>query len=108
MVTEALEKVLSESFLDKASHALDSDGFVTDEHDFAPYRETIAEYVSQIQEALRQRGRATGLASGFVRNHPDAGYAYFIYDTARFDDLASAQDAVSRWLSELYVDNQNA
>ena len=100
--------VLSSCFLDNAVRELADRGFVTDEHDFAPYRETMAYYVRQIEQALRERGERFSLGAGEVTNHPDAGYAYFIYDTARFSGLAAAEKAVSSWLSEVYAANKEA
>jgi len=107
-VLEPIETVLSKTFLDKAVGELRATGFVTDEHAFAPYRETITHYVAEIRHALAARGVSMDLRAGFVANHPDAGYAYFIYDASRFASLDAAQSAVSAWLSALYEDNKNA
>lgn len=101
MTAQPKETVLKREFLEKAADALEEEGFVTDEHDFAPYRETIAEYYRDIQSALAERGYHFELLPGFVQ-HRQAGYAYFIYDSHRFATLTDAQHAVSAWLNEQY------
>lgn len=98
MTAQCLDSFLNEEFLDQASDALAADGFISDEHDFAPYRETVSTHVRSIQKALHERGFDIELGTGFVK-HNVAGYAYFIYDTDRFPDLDAALVAVHRWLS---------
>ncbi|MFC0717089.1 hypothetical protein [Luteimonas padinae] len=76
-------------------------GFVCDEHDFAPYRETISHHVGRIEDALKKRGFSGALSPGFV-NHPEAGYAYYVYDTTKFADQKAADAAVQKWLTTRY------
>ncbi|MGA7437274.1 MAG: hypothetical protein WBW32_03990 [Luteibacter sp.] len=101
MTRQPIETVLTDKFLEPALATLRADGFVTDEHDFSPYRETISEYVKEIQRALAERGFKRELSSGFV-NHSQAGYAYFIYDTSRFRTNDAAEKAVKSWLTKQY------
>lgn len=105
---QPLDSFLTDAFLSHAADALAARGFVSDEHEFAPYRETITHYVRQIEQALRSRGMDVALGTGKVVDHPDAGYSYFIYDKGSFPDVAAAGAAVSRWLSALYADNTGA
>jgi hypothetical protein len=107
-ILEPVDTVLSDAFLSQALRELETRGFVTDEHKFAPYRETITHYVTEIEDALRRRGHQISLRPGCLRNHPDAGYAYFIYDTSRFTDLGVAKASVSHWLTEIYKNNEYA
>jgi len=101
MVAQPIEDFLSAEFVAQAAATLAACGFVTDEHDFAPYRETVSERVAAIQQALLDAGHTYELSPGFVE-HPEAGYAYFIYDTDRFTDRAAAHSAVLAWLDERY------
>lgn len=105
MVAEPKESVLQRDFLERAEKELTSIGFVTDEHSFAPYRETIAEHVEEISRALNGR---FDLRKGFVGNHPDAGYAYFIYDARRYPKIEDAETDVREWLSRQYAEEAEA
>jgi hypothetical protein len=98
MTAQSLESFLTDEFLDQASDTLAADGFISDEHDFAPYRETISTHVESIQSALQDHGFDIELSAGFVKCKET--YAYFIYDTDRFTDSAAAKAAVSRWLDK--------
>ena len=98
MTAQPLDSFLNDKFLDRASDTLEADGFISDEHDFAPYRETVSTHMREIQRALGERGVEVKLNAGFVM-HNVAGYTYFIYDTDRFHDGSAARVAVSRWLS---------
>ncbi len=101
MTSQPVESVLTEHFLSSAFSELTKVGFVCDEHDFAPYRETISRYVDQIEEALKNRGFSGELSYGYV-DHPEAGYAYYIYDTAKFVRQEYADGAVRKWLTTRY------
>lgn len=105
MVAEPIESVLNREFLDKAEQELKSSGFVTDEHSFAPYRETIAQYVEEISRALDGK---FNLRKGFVGNDPNAGYAHFIYDAHRYPNPHDAEVAVREWLGRKYADEDEA
>lgn len=94
---------LTPEFVRKAMVELERSGFVSDEHDFAPYRETMTENMALIEKALLDGGYRGGpIRAGFVDDHPQAGYAYFIYDEHRFPDRAAADAAVRRWLDARY------
>ncbi len=101
MVAQPLDEFLTEDFLAATEEALRRDGFVSDEHEFAPYRETISEHWIAIAEALRRRGGAFDIQPGFVK-HSQAGYAYFVFDQDRFVDREAADEAVTQWLDEKY------
>lgn len=101
MVAQRLEDFLNSDFLENSSKALYNEGFVTDEHDFAPYRETMNAHFIEIQNALEEIGHSFEIFTGYVK-HGKAGYAYFIYDSGRFDDLKEAKKAVSLWLDNKY------
>lgn len=103
MTAEPVASVLTDDFLTAARQALDAEGFVSDEHAFAPYRETVSTHVGAIQQALVARGFRGQLMPGYV-NHPQAGYAYFIYDADRFASSQEANQAVHAWLSQRYGD----
>lgn len=102
MTAQSLESFLTDEFLDQASDTLAADGFISDEHDFAPYRETVSTHVESIQNALQDRGFDIELSTGFVKRKET--YAYFIYDTDRFSDSTSAKAAISRWLDRRMAD----
>lgn len=109
MVSQTVERVRDPgflddpAFLDRALEELRRNGFVTDEHDFAPYRETITKFVPEIEARLRTRDPRISLQSGMIKNHPKAGYAYYIFDTSRFPGRADAERAISAWLDEAYA-----
>ncbi|WP_420722499.1 hypothetical protein [Hwanghaeella sp. LZ110] len=102
MVTEPIEDYLTEVFIEQVNSALGMNGFVSDEHDFAPYRETVARHYKIIERALGEAGFKYTLNSGFVSGHPKAGYAYFIYDMDRFASTFEADAAVVAWLDTKY------
>lgn len=101
MVAQPVEDFLTPEFVAEAAVTLAATGIVTDEHDFAPYRETVSERVEAIEQALSAAGYDYELLPGFVE-HPQAGYAYFIYDAKRFTDRQAAAGAVLAWLDERY------
>ena len=101
MVAQPLGDFMTPEFINLTANALGDVGFVSDEHEFAPYRETINEHVSEIERALQEKGHEFTLSSGFI-NHPEAGYAYYIYDYKRFNSSDEAGKAVSAWLDEKY------
>ncbi len=101
MVAQSPDEFLNNEFLDAAAKELSLSGFVSDEHEFAPYRETISEHVHIIEAALNNKGNNYKLSEGYL-NHPDAGYAYFIYDTEKFYDIDAAKRAVMSWLDNRY------
>ena len=101
MTSQPLDSVLTEDFLSSALSELKVAGFVCDEHDFAPYRETISRHVAKVEDALHSRGFSGKLSPGYV-NHPDAGYAYYIYDTTKFSRKEDADSAVRKWLTKRY------
>jgi hypothetical protein len=101
-VAHSSESFLSPAFLRKARKELEKIGFISDEHDFAPYGEVLSEHFREIERELRKVGFGGHLAPGFITNHPTAGYAYYVYDTNRFRDRSEAQAAVSRWLDRKY------
>jgi hypothetical protein len=103
LVAQPLSDFLNSSFIEAAAKELRERGFVTDEHNFAPYRETMGTHVDAIEAALRNAGHDFELVPGFVE-HPQAGYAYYIYDEAMFEDAEAAKKAVSKWLDRLYAD----
>lgn len=103
MVAQSPDEFLDDEFLNSTAKELNHSGFVSDEHEFAPYRETIAEHVHIIEAALNNMGNNYKLSKGYL-NHPDAGYAYFIYDSAKFYDLDTAKRAVKSWLDNRYGD----
>ena len=69
MTAQPVETFLNDKFLNQALKTLKEDGFITDEHSFAPYRETINVHVGAIQRALRER------CSGQLT--PDTGLSFF-------------------------------
>jgi hypothetical protein len=99
---------LNAGFLRKAGRELEKIGFVSDEHDFAPYGEALSEHYKEIEHELRKIGFAGHLMPGFIANHPAAGYAYYVYDANRFHHRAEAEAAVSRWLDYKYRDESQA
>ena len=103
MVAQPLEEFLTPQFLAAAAATLAELGFIVDEHDFAPYRETLNTHHLAIQQALAAHGNSITLVPGFV-NHGRAGFAYFIYDSGRFDDQSIASTAVAAWLDQRYLD----
>lgn len=101
MTAQPVETVLRDDFLIPALETLDKNGFVTDEHAFTPYRETMSVHIEAIQGALEKRGFKGHLAYGYVDHH-QAGYAYFIYDTTQFSHVDDVKREVSHWLTSLY------
>lgn len=98
MVAQPLKDFLNPVFIEATAKELAAIGFVTDEHDFAPYRETLNTHFAEIETAFREAGHPFSLLYGFVKQ-ADA-YAYFIYDTDRFDDSGAAERAVAAWLDK--------
>ena len=103
MTAQPLTDFLTPEFIQKTGQELELSGFVTDEHGFAPYRETISEHARDIGIALHEYGWQMDVQSGFLPNHPAAGYSYFIYNPAKFRDSKAAQHAVSEWLDRKYA-----
>lgn len=101
MVAQPLKDFLTPAFVKAMAKELAASGFVSDEHEFAPYRETISEHFGEIEKALRKAGHAVSLLPGFLK-HPDAGYAYYVYDTDRLRDSEAAKQAVTAWLDARY------
>lgn len=101
MTAQPLEEFLNNEFLEKTAAEIGDLGFLTDEHDFAPYRETLSVHLESIETALKEIGLEVELLPGFVK-HKAAGFAYFIYDSSRFEDSASASEAVLRWLDKAH------
>lgn len=89
-------------FLDHMRRELSERGFVTDEHDFAPYKDAIVKLAPEIQAELRARDPELLLESGSIRNHPKAGYAYYVFDRRKFRNRTAAEHAISDWLDAIY------
>lgn len=102
MVAQPVEDFLDDAFVAAAAQTLRDVGFVADEHEFAPYRETVSERVEAIEEALRDAGHEFDLVPGYT-GHPHAGFSYFIYDSDRFEGHAEAAAAVRDWLDGRYL-----
>ena len=96
------EDFLNPEFLRKAKKELEKTGLISDKHDFAPYGEALSEHCQQIERELRKIGFEGHLSPGFIKNHPTAGYAHYLYDTSRFRDKREAEAAVSHWLDRKY------
>ncbi|MBB4768173.1 MULTISPECIES: hypothetical protein [Xanthomonas] len=103
MAHQPIDTVLTADFLAATLRELAETGFVTDEHSFAPYRETINVHFSAIQDALEQEGFEGSLLPGYL-NHPQAGYAYYIYDTEKFTSRQDAEKAINLWLTSRHSD----
>lgn len=102
MVAQPLSEFLNDAFIIAAAKELGEQGFISDEHDFAPYRETMNEHVEAIEAALRKAGHDFKLEPGFV-THPQAGFAYFIFDMQKFRQADAAKEAVTNWLDQRYA-----
>lgn len=100
MTAQALREFMTSHFIKRTAETLLEIGFVSDEHDFAPYRETISYHVSAINEELRKEGYKLNLLTGFLKH--EAAYAYYIYDEDRFSEPSDAEHAVSSWLDDKY------
>lgn len=103
MTHQPIATVLTVDFLTATLTELIATGFVTDEHSFAPYRETINVHFLAIQDALEQKGFEGSLLPGYL-NHPQAGYAYYIYDTEKFANRQAAEKAINLWLTKHHND----
>lgn len=104
MVAQPVESFLAEPFIHAALAALAEDGFISDEHEFAPYLETVSVHCEKIHRALRQHGYRGGmLQPGFIR-HDLAGCSYYIFDSHRFANPSEAAHAVQTWLDRKYGD----
>lgn len=104
MVSQPLSDFMTDRFVKDVANTLSELGFVSDEHEFAPYRETMNTHAAEIELALKKAGYEFSLLSGFTM-HSDAGYAYYIYDRENFEDPAEAAEAVVRWLDGRYHKN---
>lgn len=89
MVAQPIHEFMSATFLKKACGALKELGFLSDEHEFAPYRETLNTYFVEIGQALAAQGCPIQILPGFLE-HSRAGYAYFIYDSDHFANSIEA------------------
>jgi hypothetical protein len=105
---QSLEDFLNPAFVRKAKRELEKSGFISDEHNFAPYGEALPEYCKQIERELRRIGFNGHLTPGFVKNHPTAGYAHYLYDTSRFRGKREAEAAVRQWLDRKYPEETQA
>jgi len=74
-VADSPESFLTYRFLRKAKKEFEKTGFISDEHDFAPYGEALSEHLRETERELRKIGFGGHLAPGFIANHPTAGYA---------------------------------
>jgi hypothetical protein len=92
---------ITPEFLRQAKRELEKNGFLSDEHDFAPYRSALFDRCKAIERALRKTGFRGHLQAARLDNHPDAGYAYYLFDTDRLS-AAEAKEAVWRWLDRRY------
>lgn len=101
MVAQPLNDFMTPEFIEITGNTLLEIGFVSDEHDFAPYRETLTVHVSEIEKALKNNGYDLNLSGGFIKHH-EAGYAYYIYDSEKFSSITEADEAVTAWLDEKY------
>ena len=101
MVAQPLKEFMTPCFLDEVATNLSELGFVSDEHSFAAYRETLSTHYETIENALAVRGHEFRILPGFVE-HTRAGYAYFVYDSIRFKNYADAAAAVVAWLDKRY------
>lgn len=101
MVAQPIEDFLNPTFVEQTANELAQSGFLTDEHSFAPYRETIGTHWKAIESALHEAGHPVELMAGFLK-HPAAGFAYYIYDKNRFRDGNMAERAVTAWLDARY------
>jgi hypothetical protein len=88
-------------FIKQAKSALESDGFLTDEHAFAPYRETIFEHAQEIANLLQESGFRGGAIKAGQIDHPYASKSYFLFDSVKLPGQL-ARDAVKQWLDERY------
>lgn len=100
MIAQPPSEFLTPDFIAAAANELAKCGFISDEHDFAPYRETIATHVTDIEAALREAGHDFRLVAGFLK-HPQAGFAYYIFDTNKLGE-DTAKKAVTNWLNQRY------
>ena len=105
---QSSEHFLNPGFLRRAKKELEKLGFISDEHDFAPYGDALTEHFRKIERELRKTGFDGHLAPGFIANHPAAGYAYYVYDTSRFRDKSEAEAAVADWLERKYEGEAHA
>ena len=100
MPAQPTEEFLNDGFLVELARTLDDLGFVADEHDFAPYRETMYELVGPISDALEASGREFELRNG--RDGRGFG-AVAVAGTkprprdVRVVDMAGRQDRRPRW-----------
>jgi hypothetical protein len=93
---------LTPDFIAQVKAELERTGFVTDEHKFAPYRETMVEHRDLIAARLEQAGFRGSIGTGFLNGHPQAGYAYYLYDEGRFASQDELDRAVKAWLDARY------
>lgn len=100
MTAQNLSAFMTPLFIKRTAETLLDIGFVSDEHDFAPYRETISHHMAAIREALRKEGHEFNLLTGFIKH--EATYAYYIYDQDRFSEPSDAKQAISDWLDRKY------
>lgn len=98
MTAQPLSSFMTTDFIELTAETLLDVGFVSDEHEFAPYRETVVYHSAAINKELRKNGYEFNLMSGFVKHA--ATYAYYIYDKDKFKDADAAEQAVMNWLDE--------
>jgi hypothetical protein len=97
---DLLRDFTDHKFLKQAKSELERRGFVTNEHRFAPYRDTLVEHVHEIEKELKDMGYRGTIKAGKLK-HKYTGTAFYLYDSTRYDESAAAQ-AVKKWIEEQY------
>ncbi len=96
-MTEPLDALMTEPFLEGAAEALTRTGFLSDEHDFVPVRGMLARHGPEIEAALRGHGHEVSLLP-ITLQHDAMGELTLLYNSRVFAEEAAARDAIRDWL----------
>jgi hypothetical protein len=87
-------------FISASAEELCNIGFISNEHFFTPFRRTICENVSVIEESLKAGQYNVGpLQAGSVESV--YGTIYYVYDTKRIGD-SEIDNTILDWINEEY------
>lgn len=89
----------SDTFIRDAKRTLEAQGFVSNNHTFTPFGNTMNIHKAEIKDSLTKAGFKGGIEAAEVRN-PDGALTYFIYSTRTFDSKKKAINAVKAWLKK--------
>jgi hypothetical protein len=90
---------LSSDFVTQVGNTLAGLGFVTNEHIFTPYGDTICKNIGEIQKALSSQGNMVEIQAGSLSSV--FGTIYYIFDSEKISP-AIIKETVLDWVNSEY------